>query len=42
MNTSKLKFNICYGMEIEPTYCQVSLDRMRKLDPDIEVVKIDG
>jgi len=32
----------CYGMEIEPTYCQVSLDRMRKLDPDIEVVKIDG
>ena len=32
----------CYGMEIEPTYSQVSLDRMRKLDPDIEVVKIDG
>lgn len=32
----------CYGMEIEPTYCQVTLDRMRKLDPDIEVVKIDG
>jgi site-specific DNA-methyltransferase (adenine-specific) len=32
----------CYGMEIEPTYCQVTLDRMRKLDPEIEVVKIDG
>ena len=32
----------CYGMDIEPTYCQVTLDRMRKLDPDIEVVKIDG
>ena len=32
----------CYGMEIEPTYCQVTLDRMRKLDPDIEVVKIGG
>jgi len=31
-----------YCMEINPTYCQVSLDRMRKLDPDIEVVKIDG
>ena len=32
----------CWGMEIEPTYCQVTLDRMRKLDPDFEVVKIDG
>ena len=32
----------CYGMEIEPTYCQVTLDRMLKLDPDIEVVKIGG
>lgn len=31
-----------YCMEINPTYCQVSLDRMQKLDPDIEVVKIDG
>ena len=31
-----------YCMEINPTYCQVTLDRMRKLDPDIEVVKIDG
>jgi DNA modification methylase len=32
----------CFGMELDPTYCQVTLDRMRKLDPDIEVVKIDG
>jgi hypothetical protein len=42
VKTSKLKFNICYGMEINPIYCQLTLDRMRKLDPDIEVVKIDG
>lgn len=33
---------VCCGMEINPTYCQITLDRMRKLDPDIEVVKIDG
>lgn len=41
MKTSKLKFNICYGMEISEQYCQVIVNRMRKLDPDIEVVKID-
>jgi DNA modification methylase len=28
-----------YCMEINPTYCQITLDRMRKLDPDIEVIK---
>jgi len=32
----------CYCVDISPQYCQVTLDRMRKLDPDIEVVKIDG
>jgi DNA modification methylase len=32
---------ICFGMEISPQYCQVVVDRMRKLDPDIEV-KING
>jgi len=27
----------CYVMELDPRYCQVIVNRMRKLDPDIEV-----
>lgn len=31
----------CFGMELDPKYCQIIVDRMRHLIPDIEV-KING
>ena len=38
-SSHQLKRN-CYTMELDPKYCQVIIDRIRKLDPDSEIKRI--
>jgi site-specific DNA-methyltransferase (adenine-specific) len=32
----------CYGIELAPKYCQVIIDRMKKLDPDIKIERVNN
>lgn len=30
---------VCYGLELEPKYCQVIVNRMLKLDPTLTITR---
>jgi DNA modification methylase len=41
MVAAQQKQKVCYGIEMSPDYCQVIVDRMKKLDPSL-IIKKNG
>jgi len=40
MVTAEKMSRICYAMELDPIYCQLTIDRMKKLKPEIKIIKL--
>ena len=36
-NPRKIEKHRCYGIEIDEKYCQIIVDRMLKLDPNLHI-----